>query len=179
MFDVEELVAACRQALTETEPRLAIKEVLEAAVADPPAIAAALPPARAEIVKLHASLELTVLKVVWAPGMSFGPHDHRMWAAIGVYTGGEENRFFRRAGQLLTSSGEKRLRPRDVCLLGSDAVHAVTNPTSEYAGAIHVYGGDFFATPRSEWRGDPPREVAYDVERVLASFEAANEPSRA
>jgi predicted metal-dependent enzyme (double-stranded beta helix superfamily) len=177
MFDVEGFVATCREALNETEPRLAIKEVLEAAVADPPAIAAALPPSRAEIVKLHSSTELTVLKVVWAPGMSFGPHDHRMWAAIGVYTGAEKNRFFRRAGESLTSSGEKDLYPRDVRVLGSDTVHAVTNPTSEFAGAIHVYGGDFFATPRSEWRGDPPREEAYDVERVVASFAAANGPS--
>jgi predicted metal-dependent enzyme (double-stranded beta helix superfamily) len=177
MFDVEGFVAACREVLTETEPRLAVKEVLEAAVADPRAIAAALPPSRAEIVNLYAAPELTVLNVVWAPGMSFGPHDHRMRAAIGVYSGGEENRFFRRAEQSLTPSGEKDLRPRDVCLLGSDAVHAVTNPTSEYAGAIHVYGGDFFGTPRSEWRGDPLREEPYDVERVLASFEAANGPS--
>ena len=178
MFDVEAFVAACVTAATETEPRLAIKAVLEAAVAAPQAVEAALPPSRAEIVKLYASPELTMLKVVWAPGMSFSPHDHRMWAAIGVYSGGETNQFFRRAGKTLTCSGEKELRPRDVCLLGSDAVHAVTNPTSDYAGAIHVYGGDFFRTPRSEWRGDPLREEAYDVERVLASFEAANEPTQ-
>ena len=34
MFDVDEFVAECRQALTESEPRLAIKEVLERAVSD-------------------------------------------------------------------------------------------------------------------------------------------------
>lgn len=177
MFDVDALVAACCEAIGETEPRLAIKDVLEAAVANPQAIAAALPPTRAEIVKLYGSPELTVLKVVWAPGMGFGPHDHRMWAGIGVYSGGEQNQFFRRAGTTLRRSGEKDLRPGDVCLLGDDAVHAVTNRTGDYAGAIHVYGGDFFATPRSEWRGDPLQEEPYDVERVLASFEAANRPS--
>lgn len=31
---------------------------------------------------LAGDTELTIIKVVWAPGMSFGPHDHRMWAAI-------------------------------------------------------------------------------------------------
>ena len=61
-----------------------------------------------------------------------------------------------------------------MCLLGDDVVHAVANPTTECAGAIHVYGGDFFATPRSEWRGDPPTERAFDVEGLLASFAAAN-----
>ena len=62
-----------------------------------------------------------------------------------------------------------------MCLLGDDAVHAVTNPTEQFAGAIHVYGGDFFATPRSEWSGPPWVEQPYDVERVLAYFESANQ----
>jgi len=174
MFDIEGLVAACRDAIAEPQPRLAVKDLLEQAVADPGSVADALPPTRAEIAKLYASPQLTVLKVVWAPGMSFGPHDHRMWAAIGVYTGGEDNRFYRRHERSLLDSGGKSLRPGDVCLLGDDAVHAVTNPTGHFAGAIHVYGGDFFATARSEWRGDPPQEAPYDVERVLAIFEAAN-----
>jgi predicted metal-dependent enzyme (double-stranded beta helix superfamily) len=106
--------------------------------------------------------------------MSFGPHDHRMWAAIGIYSGGEDNSFFRRDGDTLTPSGGKRLEPRDVALLGGDTIHAVTNPTAEFAGAIHVYGGDLFATDRSEWRGDPYREQPYDSEYVLRYFEEAN-----
>jgi predicted metal-dependent enzyme (double-stranded beta helix superfamily) len=178
MFDVERLVSECREAIAEPEPRLAIRDVLERAVAEPEALADALPPTRAEIVKLHVSPDLSVLKVVWAPGMTLGPHDHRMWAAIGIYSGGENNRFFRRTGRELADAGGRSLRPRDVCLLGDDAVHSVTNPTGDFAGAIHVYGGDFFTTPRSEWRGDPPREEPYDVERVLASFDAANRAAR-
>jgi predicted metal-dependent enzyme (double-stranded beta helix superfamily) len=125
-------------------------------------------------VRLHVSPELTILKVVWAPGMSFGPHDHRTWAAIGIYTGGEDNAFYRRNGDTLAESGGKSLRPRDVVLLGDNVVHAVTNPTAEFAGAIHIYGGDFFAIPRSEWRGQPYREQPYDVDYVLDYFEAAN-----
>jgi predicted metal-dependent enzyme (double-stranded beta helix superfamily) len=174
VFDTDRFVADCVEAVGDREPRLAVKEVLQAAVADPAAVAAALPPDRAEIVRIHASPELTILKVVWAPGMSFGPHDHRMWAAIGIYSGGEDNSFFRRAGDTLTPSGGKQLRERDVALLGDDTVHAVTNPTDRFAGAIHIYGGDFFATARSEWRGDPYREQPYDVDYVLAYFEQAN-----
>ena len=45
---------------------------------------------------LHNTPELTVLHVVWAPGMDLLPHNHRMWAAIAVYTGSEDNTFFRR-----------------------------------------------------------------------------------
>jgi predicted metal-dependent enzyme (double-stranded beta helix superfamily) len=174
MFDTEALVADCVRALGETEPRVAIKEVLTEAIADPDSVAEVLRPSRAEIVRLYASAELTIVHVVWAPRMSFGPHDHRMWAAIGVYTGGEDNSFFRRAGDTLAPSGGKSLRAGDVILLGDEVIHAVVNPTTRFAGAIHVYGGDFLNTMRSEWRGDPYRERPYDAEYVINYFEAAN-----
>jgi predicted metal-dependent enzyme (double-stranded beta helix superfamily) len=174
VFETETFISRCVAAVSETEPRLAIKEVLTEAMADPESIAASLPPTRAEIVRLHVSPELTILKVVWAPGMILGPHDHRMWASIGVYTGGEDNSFYRRAGKTLDGSGGKSLRPGDVVLLGDDTIHAVANPTVQFAGAIHVYGGDFFTTPRSEWRGEPYREQPYDVDDVLNRFDEAN-----
>jgi predicted metal-dependent enzyme (double-stranded beta helix superfamily) len=175
MFDVDALVADCQAAIEEPEPVLAVRDVLARAVATPTAIAAALPPERAGIEPIHVSDRLTVLKIVWAPGMVLGPHDHRMWAAIALYTGGEDNRFFRRSGSTLVDSGARSLRPRDVCLLGADTVHSVANPTRECAGAIHVYGGDFFATPRSEWRGEPPTEEPFSVDRLLSTFATANE----
>jgi predicted metal-dependent enzyme (double-stranded beta helix superfamily) len=174
MFDTDTFLTRCLDALRDPQPRQAVKAVLEEAMSDAGSVADALPPNRAEIVRVHASPELTVLKVVWAPGMCFGPHDHRMWAAIGIYSGGEDNSFYRRADGTLIASGGKSLRTGDVVLLGDDTVHAVANPTTEFAGAIHVYGGDFFATPRSEWRGDPYREQPYDVEYVLKYFEQAN-----
>lgn len=175
MFDTDVFVGECVDAMREAEPRLAIRDILERAMANPTAVAEALPPKRAEIQRLHVSPELTIVKVVWAPKMGFGPHDHRMWAAIGIYSGGEDNAFYRRSGATLVESGGKALRPRDVALLGDDAVHAVTNSTTEFCGAIHIYGGDFFTMPRSEWRGDPYREQPYDVEYVLRYFDEAND----
>ena len=173
MFDLQGFIADCHAAIAEPEARLAVKQVLDRAVADP-TLPEALPPARAEIVKLHVDEDLTILKVVWTPGMSVAPHDHRMWAAIGVYTGAEDNEFFRRGHSTLVASGARMLRPGDVCLLGDDVIHGVTNPSSQHAGAIHVYGGDLFATPRSEWRGDPLTEEPNDPARTIALFEAAN-----
>ena len=174
MFDLDSFLTDCLAARREAEPRRAVKEVLTRTVADGAEVAAALPPERAGITRLHVAPDLTVLKVVWAPGMALWPHDHRMWAAIGIYTGGEDNTFFRRSGASLVDSGGRTLQPGDVCLLGDDVVHAVSNPTQKFAGAIHVYGGDFFTQPRSEWRGIPYEEEPYDVERTLAHFEAAN-----
>jgi len=174
MFDLDTFLGDCRAARQEAEPRRAIKEVLARAVADGRDVATALPPERAGFTRLHVAPDLTVIKVVWAPGMELWPHDHRMWAAIGIYTGGEDNAFFRRNGTSLVEAGGRTLEPGDVCLLGDDVVHAVANPTQQFAGAIHVYGGDFFTQPRSEWRGVPYVEEPYDVERTLAHFEAAN-----
>jgi predicted metal-dependent enzyme (double-stranded beta helix superfamily) len=174
MFEIDSFVAECVDAARDHEPRLAVRDVLERAVADPGSVSRALPPERAGITKLYVAPEITILQVVWAPGMSFGPHDHRMWAGIGIYTGGEDNSFYRRYRASLKASGGKCLRPRDVALLGDDTIHAVTNPTTEFTGSIHIYGGDFFATERSEWRGDPYREQPYDVHYVMDYFEAAN-----
>jgi predicted metal-dependent enzyme (double-stranded beta helix superfamily) len=175
MFDLDTFLSDCVAARAEPEPLLAIKATLERALTHPGEVADALPPDRAELVRLYASPDLTVLKVVWAPGMSIWPHDHRMWASIGIYTGGEENAFFRRTADGLTESGGKSLRPGDVCLLGDDTIHAVTNPTTEHAGAIHIYGGDFFSVPRSEWDPETREERAFDLEGALAHFESQNE----
>jgi predicted metal-dependent enzyme (double-stranded beta helix superfamily) len=174
VFDLDSFLSDCLTARQDNEPLRAIKEVLDRAVSKCDELAAALPPERAGLTRLHVSPELTVLKLVWGPGMRLWPHDHRMWAAIGIYSGGEENEFFRRNGTSLVESGGRSLRPGDVCLLGDDVIHAVENPTRQFAGAIHVYGGDFFAEPRSEWRAVPYKEEPFDVDRLLAHFEAAN-----
>ena len=138
-------------------------------------VAAALPPQRAEIVPLHVSPELTVLKVIWAPRMSFPPHNHLMWAAIGLYGGQEDNRFFRRSGGGLALSGTRELRTGDVALLGENTIHAVTNPRQSFTGAIHVYGGDLPArTGRSEWDDETFQESDYDFACTVRYFEDAN-----
>ena len=68
MLEVEQFVAECRACLTQPEPRLAVSDLLERTVSEPSQIEAALPATRAELTTLHHSPELTVLKVVWAPG---------------------------------------------------------------------------------------------------------------
>jgi hypothetical protein len=51
----------------------------------------------------------------------------------------------------------------------------VTNPIPRLTGAIHVYGGDFFAAHRSEWDAETLMEGRYDGERAMRRFEEANE----
>ena len=169
MFDVDEFLQQCVDARSESEPLQAMAEVMRRAFAQPGEIEAALPP-DAGIAKLYASPELSVIKAVWPPHMHVQPHDHRMWAAIGIYAGGEDNAFYRRGGGGIVESGGRELRRGDVCLLGDDTIHAVTNPANALAGAIHVYGGDFFTQPRSVWDEETLEEHPYDVDAIMQSF---------
>ena len=176
MFNLETFIANCRTALKAASPELELKELAEQAVSRPSEMEAALgTPRRGEIVTLHHSLELTILNVIWTPGMSIYPHDHRMWAIIGLYGGREDNTFYRRAGQGLAASGDKRLERMDVAVLGKSIIHTVANPLRQFTGAIHIYGGDFFDTPRSEWDPETLQERPYDVERAKRVFADANE----
>jgi predicted metal-dependent enzyme (double-stranded beta helix superfamily) len=63
---------------------------------------------------------------------------------------------------------------RDAVPLGREIIHSVTNPIARLTGAIHIYGGDFFATPRSEWDAETLAEAPYDSSRTLRYFEEAN-----
>lgn len=176
MFDRDRFIADCCTALTEQTPELAIKEIVERAVAQPEEIETTLGvPRLGEIGVLHHSPELTIFKVIWAPGMIIYPHDHRMWAVIGLYGGREDNTFYRRTPKGLEVAGGKQIEARDTVLLGKSVIHSVANPLQAFTGAIHIYGGDFFATPRSDWDPETMEERPYDVERVKQAFADANE----
>ena len=54
--------------------------------------------------------------------------------------------------------------------LGPEIIHSVINPIKRLTGAIHVYWGDFFAVPRSEWDPEHLVEGPYDVAKTLALF---------
>jgi predicted metal-dependent enzyme (double-stranded beta helix superfamily) len=175
MFQIDRFIADCVLGARGCDPAGFVEEVLARAVSSPGAVAAALPLERAEIVPLYTSPELSVLKVVWAPGMSFRPHNHLMWAAIGLYAGQEDNTFYRRERGRVVACGREELRTGAVAVLSADIIHEVANPTDRLTGAIHVYGGDIANRPgRSEWARPSLTEVAYDFERARRTFEAAN-----
>lgn len=179
MFDIEAFVTECRSVLTERTPALAIKELVERAVSDPSEIDDALGAStRGGLRKLHHAADLTVLQFVWPPGVVLFPHDHRMWAANGIYGGGEDNTFYRRTPDGIRASGGKSLEAGDVALLGDDVVHAVANPHGSYTAALHVYGGDYFGTPRSQWDPVSLQEQPFDVEAVRRVLDEADERAR-
>ena len=180
MFDLEQFTADCRAALAADKSHKHVRDVVARAVADPASVLRTLgEPKCAGLHKLYQSHDLTVLNVVWAPMMTIMPHNHSMWAVIGIYTGREDNIFWRRLpGQPGEGRGCRRqgaVRERDAAPLGHDIIHSVTNPISRLTGAIHVYGGDFFdPTHRSEWDPETLLEGPFDPERAVRRFEEAN-----
>jgi hypothetical protein len=97
MFDLEQFIADCRAALAADRSHKHLREVVARAVSEPASVLKGLgEPKRAGLHKLYQSSDLTVLNVVWAPMMTIVPHNHQMWAVIGIYTGREDNIFWRR-----------------------------------------------------------------------------------
>jgi predicted metal-dependent enzyme (double-stranded beta helix superfamily) len=184
MFDTEQFIADCRAALAaDRGGSRAIREVVARAVSNPAALMRALgEPRRAGLNVLHHSADLTVLNLVWGPMMTVMPHDRRMAALIGIYTGREDNVFWRRVGAeegggagRIEAAGAKALSARECAALGRDIVHSVTNPIPRLTGAIHVYwGADFFGIAKSEWDPETLRERPYDKEKVARLFEESN-----
>ena len=175
MFDTDVLVAECLTAVRgETDARRAVREILARTLSKPEPVARAIGKDLGGIDLVYNSEELTVLNVIWAPGMAIYPHDHRMWAVIGIYGGVEDNTMYRRGPERIVEAGGKSLRESDVIALGADVIHAVANPERRFPGAIHIYGGDFVNQPRSQWDPDSLQEQPYDLEQVRALFAQAN-----
>ena len=175
MFDKERFIDDCRKAVGGSDAQAAIRELVARAVSEPAQVMRALgEPARSGVETVYRGEDLTILNLSWGPRMYVRPHDHRMWAVIGIYGGSEENTFFRRGDEGLVRHGTKELGARHTIALGDSIIHAVTNPLDSITSAIHVYGGDFFATPRSEWDPQTLVERPYEVANTLKAFEDAN-----
>jgi predicted metal-dependent enzyme (double-stranded beta helix superfamily) len=177
MFELGHFISDCRAAFAQDRTHKAVREVLARAISNPATVLKELgEPTRAEIRKLFHSDSFTIINVVWAPNMMVMPHNHRMWATIGIYTGREDNIFWRRirGSDKIEAAGAKALCESDVEPLGPDIIHSVINPIDKLTGAIHIYGGDFFAAERSEWDSLTLSEHKSDGERTQRMFEEAN-----
>jgi predicted metal-dependent enzyme (double-stranded beta helix superfamily) len=179
MFDLDRFIAECRAAIAADPSFGAARDIVARAVADPAAIVARLgEPRRAGVEKLYHAPDLNILNFAWGPQMTLWPHNHLMRVVIGIYTGREDNIFWRR----VPGAPDGRIEPAAVrCLGAGDAVvleenviHSVTNPLMRPTGAIHVYGGDFFGIKRSEWDPETLHERPFDLDGEMRWFEEMN-----
>ena len=106
--------------------------------------------------------------------MTMHPHNHLMWAAIGIYGGQENNVFYQRTDNGIEVTSSREFVAKNAVPLGTPVIHSVHNPLDKITAAIHVYGGDFFNTPRSEWDPETHEEHPYDVEHTKRVFDDSN-----
>lgn len=154
-----------------------MRELVAEAVADPGDLASALGvPAHAGVETLYRASDLAVLNFTWAPWMCFKPHNHKMWSVVGIFSGREDNIFWRRVERGIEAAGARSLSTGDVTSFGHELIHSVTNPVGKMTRAIHVYGGDFFAPvqPRSEWDPETLVERPWDMEDTRRLFAEAD-----
>ncbi len=117
---------------------------------------------------------MTVQAIIWPTGIVIPPHDHRMWAVVGVVHGQEDNALYARAGHKLRLVRRVSVEEAEVLVLDEDSVHAVGNPCSRPTLGLHVYGGDIVGASRSTWDSAGCNERPFDpelYERFATGFE--------
>ncbi|RTZ44423.1 hypothetical protein EKL30_07530 [Candidimonas sp. SYP-B2681] len=174
MFDKDRFIQDCIEAVPAG--RDAIREIVALAVSDSEGVMKGLgTPEHAGITPLYRAPDLTIIKFVWAPCMSLMPHNHQMFAVIGIYSGREDNILWRRTQTSIRAAGAKSLGSGDVASFPRDVIHSVLNPIGKMTCAIHVYGGDFFepGEPRSEWDHEKLIERPWNIDRVKSLFREA------
>ena len=157
MYDLDELIRDLRQA-RESGADGPVEAAMRRAISEPPLVA---DPTRFQV--LHDEPGLTVLHVVVGAGFISPPHDHRTWAVIGVYSGQEDNSFYKLVGATreIEPAGGRSLIERDVLTLGPNAIHRIANPRRDPLIALHVYGRNVMKIERSAWDPVTMRERPY------------------
>ncbi len=178
-FDRERFVADCVSA-HRADGMPAVWELLTEAVSDHRSVLAALggPTEAGQDIMLR-SPTLTIFAAHWTPQMNLLPHDHRMAALIGIYTGREDNILWHRHEGSIVASKVNCLFEGDVAALGPEAIHSVTNPLPRFTGGIHIYDGDFFAIERRQWDPETLDEQPSSGEAIRAMFAQENARYRA
>jgi predicted metal-dependent enzyme (double-stranded beta helix superfamily) len=182
MFQKDRFIEDCKLAVREGQK--AVRELVLEAVADPSGIVSELgEPTKAGVYSLYDGDDLTVINFVWAPCMTLMPHNHNMFAVIGIYSGREDNMFWRRIGDGagidqspgIEAAGADSMGPGQVATLGRDIIHSVANPITKLTSAIHVYGGNFFnpPEPRSQWGHETLVEQPWDMDQIRDVFRQA------
>jgi predicted metal-dependent enzyme (double-stranded beta helix superfamily) len=166
MFDLQEFIVSCKQFVEAPDGARRVLDLMRSVVGDAEGIKSVVRGASGQTIRdlsLFRSSELFVFNATVYPHLKSPPHDHRMWAVIGIYEGQENNTFYRRAGKGLEEINRREIRAGEAILLGPEVIHAIENPFGASTLGLHVYGGDLFAAKRSMWHPRTGEELPYDV----------------
>ncbi len=177
MFEVSRFVESCRQATNTGDPAQTVHAIMTRIIPDTAAIEAAL--GRVELQDatsaqyrfLHQSPELTVMHVTMPGHLQSPPHNHLVWAVIGIYRGRENNVFYRREHDAIAETGRRNLAAPEVMTLAPDVIHGIANPLPVPSCALHVYGGSLANPLRSLWNPFTFQEEPFQIS-ALSRYES-------
>ena len=122
MFELRTSSLAARNASGPPMPAGGRSSLMRTAVGDAKGIQAAVTPGASGRAILDAPLfrspELLVMNATLYPHFTSPPHDHRMWAVIGIYEGQENNTFYRRSADGLEELNRRAIRAARPCCWG-------------------------------------------------------------
>ena len=170
-FDLQRFVDGCKQAAASMDPQTGVRRLMERALRDRAALAAALRELGEEdqrVVPLYTADDLSILRVQTPPHVS-PIHNHLMWLMIAMIEGQEKHYLYRRQiDNSIELAHQVVIGPQTgVFSLSADAIHAVQTAPNRPLMALHVYGGNFFKrSSRSAWDPDTLQELPHHYERL-------------
>jgi len=183
MFNVEGFIESCKRFVGSPDGARRVLDLMRSVVDDAEGIKSAIVPGESRRairdLTLFRSSELFVLNAAVYPHFKSPPHDHGMWAVIGIYEGQENNTFYRRSDEGLEEINRREISAGEAVLLGPEVIHAIENPLDSSTLGLHVYGGDIFAATRSMWHPRTGEEFPYDVPQFFKWCKELAEAPRA
>ncbi len=169
-FDLSAFVSRCDTASRAVDAQAKVAALLREAIERPADLAEALSGytniANLEDLIVHRSPTLTLLNGLFPPGFTAAPHNHNLWSVIAVYAGQEDNVFFEKDGARLVPTRRVSVKAPGVISNAADVIHSIHNARDVDLRALHAYGGDLLATPRSSWNAETHVETPYDWRKV-------------
>jgi predicted metal-dependent enzyme (double-stranded beta helix superfamily) len=122
----------------------------------------------ADELMLYRGDDLTVFRVALDPQFVSIPHNHGIWAFVGIYQDKESNTFYERShGNGLKVLPVELLCAGDVLSMNPDVIHSIANPLSSTTIGLHVYLGNLGRQNRSLWNPTTHAEEPFDLQRFL------------
>ena len=168
MFDLRRFVAECKACLDTPNPVDRVRALVDCAVAQPRALAAALPRSDEDETLVHADERIMLVHIQLTPNVHFPPHNHHMPVVVGLFHGVETNIMY-----LLDSDGRPRAIERSAVvapttyLVPEDGIHSVANHGETRSAALHVYLGDLVHQARTIWNPATFARHPYSDERYF------------
>ena len=170
MYDFQSFIDACETAAAQPDAQVKVRTIIEEWLHHPDEIATVLKDygdvSSLDTMVFHSSERLTLIHVTLDPLFIAGPHNHGMWAVVGVYGGREDNTFYKVDDGRLSVATHKSVNAPETLTLGKNIIHAIRNPLDVQLKAIHAYGGDLMRAERSTWDPTTSVETPYDWKKI-------------